>query len=71
MKYQNTNPAPTQWYTTLMDSRRAIYFGMFVGGLVGGYIPALWGDSLFSFASIIGNAVGALFGIWVMFRLTR
>lgn len=54
-----------------MDSRRAIYFGMFVGGLIGGYIPALWGDSLFSFASIIGNAVGALFGILVMFRLTH
>jgi hypothetical protein len=26
---------------------------------------------LFSFASIIGNAVGALVGIWVMFRLTH
>ncbi len=54
-----------------MESRRAIYFGMFVGGLVGGYIPALWGNGLFSFASIIGNAIGAFVGIWIMFRLTR
>ena len=54
-----------------MESKNAIYFGMFVGGLVGGYIPALWGASLFSFASIIGNALGAIFGIWVMFKLTR
>ena len=54
-----------------MDSRRAIYFGMFVGGLIGGYIPALWGDSLFSISSLIGNALGAIIGIWVMFRLTH
>ncbi len=54
-----------------MESKNAAYIGMFVGGIIGGYIPALWGDGLFSFASIIGNAVGAIIGIWVMFKLTR
>ncbi len=54
-----------------MESRRAIYMGMFIGGLIGGYIPALWGAGLFSFSSLIGNALGACVGIWVMFKLTR
>jgi len=45
--------------------------GMFVGDLIGGYIPALWGAGLFSFSSLIGNAIGACIGIWAMFHLTR
>ncbi len=54
-----------------MESKRLIYLGMFVGGLVGGYIPSLWGAGGFSFSSIIGNAIGACLGIWVMFKISR
>jgi uncharacterized membrane protein YeaQ/YmgE (transglycosylase-associated protein family) len=53
-----------------MNKKRAIYFGMFVGGLIGGYIPVLFGANSFSFASIVGNAVGAIIGIYVVFKLT-
>lgn len=54
-----------------MESKRLIYLGMFIGGLIGGLVPSLWGAGSFSFAAIIGNAIGAILGIWVMFRLTR
>lgn len=54
-----------------MESKRLIYLGMFIGGFIGGYIPSLWGASGFSLQSVIGNAIGAILGIWVMFKLTR
>ena len=55
-----------------MQSRKTIYFGMFIGGLIGGYIPSiLWGASVFSFSSLLGNAIGAIIGIYISFKLTR
>lgn len=54
-----------------MDSKKTIYFMMFIGGIVGGYIPLLWGAGYFSFSSIIFNALGAFLGIWIGFKLTR
>ncbi len=55
-----------------MQSRKTIYFGMFIGGLIGGYIPSLvWGASVFSFSSLLGNAIGAIIGIYITFQLTR
>jgi uncharacterized membrane protein YeaQ/YmgE (transglycosylase-associated protein family) len=44
---------------------------MAVGGAIGGYVPLLWGENYFSFASIIFNALGAILGIWIAFKLTR
>ena len=36
---------------------------MFVGSIIGGYIPVLFGASLFSFSSLIGNGLGSIVGI--------
>lgn len=41
---------------------------MTIGSVVGGYIPNLWGASLFSFSSIILTAIGGFFGIWLGFK---
>jgi hypothetical protein len=54
-----------------MESKRVIYIGMGIGGAIGGYIPALWGDSYFSFWSVLFNAIGAVIGIYIAFKLTR
>jgi gas vesicle protein len=55
-----------------MESKRTIYFGMFIGGLIGGYAPSLlWGAGTFSFSALLGNAVGAIIGICIAFKLTR
>lgn len=54
-----------------MEPKKTIYFGMFIGGLIGGYVPALWGAGVFSFSSLFGNAIGAIVGIYIAFKLTR
>jgi hypothetical protein len=42
---------------------------MVVGSAIGGYIPLLWGGSLFSFTSIILTAVGGIAGIYAGFKV--
>lgn len=54
-----------------MNSKPLIWIGMFIGGTVGGFVPMLWGDSSFSFSGIFFNAVGAIVGIYVAFRLSN
>jgi uncharacterized membrane protein YeaQ/YmgE (transglycosylase-associated protein family) len=52
--------------------KRVIWLGMFVGSLVGAYVPNLWGDdSLFSLTSVFTSAIGAFIGVWLGFRLTH
>jgi ABC-type phosphate transport system permease subunit len=51
--------------------KKAIWWGMSIGGTVGGYIPALWGDSWISFWSLLLGALGAMAGIYIAFKLTR
>lgn len=53
-----------------MDRKKLIWIGMIVGSAVGGYIPLIWGGSLFSFTSIILTAVGGVAGIWLAFKVS-
>jgi hypothetical protein len=46
-----------------------VYLGATIGGLVGGYLPVLFGASGFSGWSIIGSLVGGLLGIWAVYKL--
>ena len=54
-----------------MESKGLIRLGMFVGAMIGGYVPVLWGSAYFSIASIFFSAVGAIVGIWVAFKISR
>lgn len=54
-----------------MNQRSLIWFGVIVGSAIGGYIPALWGDSLFSFSSILLSTVGGIIGIWAGYKLSE
>ena len=54
-----------------MQSKRIIWLFAGIGGLIGGYIPALWGAGIFSMSSIIFNTLGAILGIWIGFKLSR
>lgn len=54
-----------------MDSKQLIWIGMIVGSGIGGFIPVLWGDGMFSFSSIIFSALGGILGIYGAFKLTR
>ena len=40
------------------------------GTLVGGYVPALWGDSGFSLIAVVFGAVGGLAGLWIGLRVS-
>jgi hypothetical protein len=54
-----------------MSSKTPIWIGMFVGSAIGGYIPSLWGDSLFTFSSVILTAIGGFLGIWIGYKLSN
>ncbi|MCA9353969.1 MAG: GlsB/YeaQ/YmgE family stress response membrane protein [Candidatus Kaiserbacteria bacterium] len=54
-----------------MQSKRIISLLTIVGATIGGYVPSLWGDGYFSFASIITSGLGAILGIWIGFKMTR
>jgi hypothetical protein len=46
-----------------------IYFGIFVGGAVGSYIPVLFGQDVFSLAGILGGVIGSFAGLWAGYKI--
>jgi hypothetical protein len=48
-----------------MRSRGSIWLWIFIGSTVGGVIPALWGDDLLSYASLLLSGAGAFAGLWI------
>jgi len=54
-----------------MSSKTLIFLGLFTGYLVGGYIPVLFGDSMFSYLSVITSALGAILGVWVGYKISK
>jgi hypothetical protein len=49
-----------------MQSR--IWFGIFVGSTIGGFIPALWHASMLSGWGLLFSGVGAFIGLWIAAR---
>lgn len=54
-----------------MNSRSVIWTTMIIGSTFGAYLPAFWGDSVFSFSSVILSAAGGFTGIWIGYNLTH
>lgn len=54
-----------------MGTKPMILLFMFIGSTLGGFVPMLWGDSAFSFTGIFFDAVGAIVGIWIGYRLSN
>ena len=44
---------------------------MVVGGVAGGYVPALWGESGFSLAAVLTSTLGGILGIVVGYKLSQ
>ena len=54
-----------------MESKQMIWLGLFVGSLVGSFVPMVWGASELSLSSVIFGAVGGILGIWAGLQLSR
>lgn len=46
-----------------------IWIFISIGGLIGGYIPALFGQGPISWWSILTGTIGSFFGIWLFSKL--
>lgn len=52
-----------------MSQKSLIWIGMFLGSTVGSFIPLLWGAGMLSMSSILLSGAGALFGVWLGWKL--
>lgn len=49
--------------------KKVVLLGMIFGSTIGGYIPTIFGASVFSLTSILTGALGGILGIWLSYRL--
>jgi hypothetical protein len=49
--------------------RSVIGLCVLVGTTVGSFVPALWGGSTFSLASVLFMGIGGVAGVWLGVRL--
>ena len=54
-----------------MASSRLIWIGAFVGGTLGGPLPGLWRESMFSMSGFVFSTIGGLVGIWPGWKIGR
>ena len=52
-----------------MSSKTLMYIGVTVGSIIGGYVPALWGGSLFSVSGILFSTLGGAIGLVITYKL--
>jgi hypothetical protein len=48
-----------------------IYGGIIIGGLIGGYVPVLFGSNPFSLLCILLSALCSLVGLWIGFKIYK
>jgi len=54
-----------------VSSKTLYYIAAFVGSVIGGYIPALWGDAgILSIWSLVLGTVGAILAIVAVYKLS-
>jgi hypothetical protein len=47
-----------------------IWLGILIGSTLGGLIPSLLGDGMFTYSSVLLSGVGAFVGLWVGFKIS-
>ena len=53
-----------------MSRKKMIMWGMFIGSIAGGYLPALFGIDDLSMLSLLGSFLGGILGIWIAYKLS-
>lgn len=51
--------------------KTVLYAEAFIGGIIGGYIPALWGAGIFDLSSIFLGTLGTFLGAWIGYKVGR
>lgn len=54
-----------------MNKTALFSLGALIGGVIGGYIPSLWGADLLSGWGILLSTLGGFAGVWVTYRLSK
>lgn len=54
-----------------MGAKTLVFTFMFIGSIIGGYVPVLWGEDLLSFISISTSGIGALVGIYLGYKISN
>jgi hypothetical protein len=52
-------------------NRLIIGIGAFLGSTIGGYVPVIWGGSVFSFISILFGVAGGIVGVIIGYRIAK
>jgi hypothetical protein len=47
-----------------------IWLGVLIGSTIGGFVPALWGGDLISYAGLLWSGVGAFAGLWIGYKMS-
>jgi len=54
-----------------MSTKNLIWLFLFIGSLVGGYIPTLFGASVLSLSALLWSTIGSFGGIWVGYKIGK
>jgi len=52
-----------------MSLKAAVWIGVILGSIIGGYIPSIFGASLFSYWGILTSGLGSIIGIFIAVKL--
>jgi outer membrane lipoprotein SlyB len=52
-------------------NRLIIGIGAFLGSTIGGYVPVIWGGSMFSLISIFFGVAGGIAGVIIGYRISK
>jgi hypothetical protein len=44
-----------------------IWVGVLIGSTIGGFIPELWGDDIFSYSSVLLSGIGGFIGLYIAY----
>ncbi|MEI7749435.1 MAG: hypothetical protein WCJ25_00335 [Candidatus Moraniibacteriota bacterium] len=50
-------------------NKKLIFLFLFIGSTAGSYVPMLWGDGMFSMASVLWSTIGGFVGIYVGYKI--
>ncbi len=53
-----------------MSTKTAVWIGMTIGSIIGGYIPMFFGADILSFTAVITSTIGGILGVIIGYKLT-